>query len=132
MRQKINAAYVHHQAPVPGFQIGFNHRAKRMKRSRVDDDVQAAKFFHGFRHRCLHSIRASDIALLHVQTQPAGLGFECQFLIRGRFDPASQNVGSARGKALGDRASDAGGPGDNRNFAVKFFHVRFSPLASSF
>ena len=63
-----------------------------------------------------------------MHTQPAGLGFERQFLIRGRFDPTGQNVGPARRKALGDGASNPGRPGNNRNFPVKFFHARFSIL----
>ena len=97
-----------------------------MKGSRVHDDVEAAKFFYGFRDHCLHSIRLSDVALFHAHAQPASpWHLECQFLIRGDFDPAGQNAGPARRKALGDGAPDAGGPGNNRNFSVKFFHGSF-------
>ena len=51
MPQQIDAADVHHHAPVPGFEIGFNHGAKRMKGSRVHDDIEPAKFFASFGDR---------------------------------------------------------------------------------
>jgi hypothetical protein len=120
---EIDAADVYQQIPVPSFEIGLNHRVKRMKRGRVDDDVQAANFFHGFRHRSPHGIRLSYVAWIRPQTQPALLGFERQFLIRRHFDPTSQNVGPARREALDNSASDSGSPGDNRDFPLKFFHA---------
>ena len=85
-----------------------------MKRRRIDDDIQPAKVLHRFRHCRRTASALSDIALLHLQTQSTRLGVARQFFVRGRFDPACQNIGAARRKALRDGASNAGGPVQSR------------------
>src|SRR5579862_1327812 len=64
VRCEVNAADVHHQAAVPGFEISLHYRAKRMKRSRVDDNVQAAKFSYRFCHHGLYRLLLRNVALL--------------------------------------------------------------------
>src|SRR5277367_6614764 len=99
-----------------------------MKRGRVHHDVQSAEFFYRSGNSCSHRLRLGDIAPLYIQTHPACLGFESQLLIRRDFDPARENLGPARSKALGDSTSDPSGPGNNCDFPVKFTHAGFSIL----
>ena len=62
MSQKIDAADVHHHAPIPSLEIGIDYGAEWMKCSRVDDHIQAAKFAYCLCDYAADRIRISDIA----------------------------------------------------------------------